>query len=94
LWWTSEILYCPLLGGDLIVETEVELGDRSERFRVERDPALCELLNGDIGILYGWPNFRNISCVFVPTHFDLPIVFAQVCSCLEFDLTLVLIPRV
>jgi hypothetical protein len=76
------------------VETEVELGDRSERFRVERDSALCELLNGDVGILYGWSNFRNKSCVFVPTHFDLPIVFAQVCSCLEFDLILVLIPRV
>jgi hypothetical protein len=30
---------------------------------VERDPALCELLNGDIGILCGWPNFWNKSCV-------------------------------
>jgi hypothetical protein len=31
LWWTSESLYCPLLHGDLIVETELDLGDRSKR---------------------------------------------------------------
>jgi hypothetical protein len=76
------------------VETELDLGDSSKRCRVERDPTLYELLNGDVGILCGWLNFRNKSCVFVSTHFDLPIVFSQVCSCLEFDLTLGLIPRV
>jgi hypothetical protein len=38
---------------DLIVETKLDLGDRSERIRVERDPGLCELLNGDVGNLYG-----------------------------------------
>jgi hypothetical protein len=59
-------LYCPLLFGDLIVETELDLGDRWEWIRVERDPTLCELHNGDIGILCGWPNFRKKSCVFVP----------------------------
>jgi hypothetical protein len=32
--------------------------------------------------------------VFVPAHFDLLIVLALVCSCLEFDLTLGLIFRV
>jgi hypothetical protein len=53
LWWTSESLYCPLLFGDFLVETKLDLGDRSERIRVERDQALCELLNGDVGILYG-----------------------------------------
>jgi hypothetical protein len=94
LWWISESLYCPLLCGNLIVEIELDLGDRSERFRVERDLALCELLNRDVVILCGWPNFGNNSYAFVPTHFDLPIVFAQVYSCLEFDLTLGLIPRV
>jgi hypothetical protein len=57
LWWTSESLYCPLLCGDLIVETELDLGDHLEWIRVERDPSLCELRNGDVGILYGWPNF-------------------------------------
>jgi hypothetical protein len=48
------------------VETELDLDDRSEWIRVEREPALCELHNGDVGILYGWPNFGKKSCVFVP----------------------------
>jgi hypothetical protein len=39
------------LCGDLIVETKLDLSDRSEWIRVERDPTLCELLNGDVGIL-------------------------------------------
>jgi hypothetical protein len=41
-------------------------GDHSEWIRVERDPTLCELYNGDVGILCGWPNFEKKSCVFVP----------------------------
>jgi hypothetical protein len=48
------------------VKTELDLVDRSEWIRVERDPALCELHNGDVGILYGWPNFGKKSCVFMP----------------------------
>jgi hypothetical protein len=48
------------------VKTELDLSDRSEQIRVERDPALCELHNGDVGILCGWSNFGNKSCVFVP----------------------------
>jgi hypothetical protein len=48
------------------VETELDLGDRLEWIRVERHLTLCELHNGDIGILYGWSNFRKKSCVFVP----------------------------
>jgi hypothetical protein len=51
---------------DLIGETELDLGDHSEWIRVERDPALCELHNRDIGILCGWPNFGKKYCVFVP----------------------------
>jgi hypothetical protein len=35
------------------VKTELDFGDRSERIRVERDMALCELLDGDVCILYG-----------------------------------------
>jgi hypothetical protein len=35
------------------VETELDIGDHSERVRIERDPALCELLNGDVGIICG-----------------------------------------
>jgi hypothetical protein len=41
------------------VETELDLGDRSEWIMVERDPALCELHNRDIGILCRWPNFKK-----------------------------------
>jgi hypothetical protein len=48
------------------VETELDLVDRLEWIRVERDPTLCELHNGDVGILCGWPNFGKKSCVFVP----------------------------
>jgi hypothetical protein len=48
------------------VETELDLGDRSEWIRVERDPALYELHNGDVGLLCGWPNFGKKSCVFMP----------------------------
>jgi hypothetical protein len=47
------------------VETEQGLGDRSGWIKVERDPALSKLHNGDVGILYAWPNFRKKSCVFV-----------------------------
>jgi hypothetical protein len=45
------------------VKTELDLDDRSERFRVERDPALYELLNGDVGHLCGELNFENKSCI-------------------------------
>jgi hypothetical protein len=47
------------------VETELDLGDHSGRIRVEKDSALCELHNKDVGILCGWPNFENKSCVFM-----------------------------
>jgi hypothetical protein len=58
-------MYCPLLCGDLIVEIELDLADRSEWIRVERDPTLCELHNRDVGTLCGWPNFKKKSCVLV-----------------------------
>jgi hypothetical protein len=48
------------------VKTELDLGDHSEWIRVKRDSTLCELHNGDTGILCGWPNFGKKSCVFVP----------------------------
>jgi hypothetical protein len=47
------------------VETKLDLGDRSEWIRVERDRILCELYNGDVGILCGWSNFGKKSYVFV-----------------------------
>jgi hypothetical protein len=48
------------------VEIELDLGDRLEWIRAERDMTLCELHNRDVGILCGWPNFEKKSCVFVP----------------------------
>jgi hypothetical protein len=56
---------CSLLCEDLIEETELDLGNHSEWIRVERDSALYELHNGDVGIVCGWPNFEKKSCVFV-----------------------------
>jgi hypothetical protein len=76
------------------VETKIDLGDRSEWIRVERDMALCELHNRDIGILCGWPNFRKKSCVFVPLILIYFLFLVKLCSCLDFDLTLDLNPRV
>jgi hypothetical protein len=37
--------------------------------------------------------WKEILCLCA-SHFDLLLVFVQVCSCLEFDLTLGLISRV
>jgi hypothetical protein len=79
---------------DLIVETELDLGDHSEWIRVERDPALCELHNGDVGILCGWPNFGKKSCVFVSLILIYFMFLFKICSFLELDLTLDLNPRV
>jgi hypothetical protein len=78
----------------LIVETELDLGDRSEWIKVERDSALYELHNEDVGILYEWPNFGKKFCVFVPLILIYSMFLSNLCSCLEFDLTLYLNPRV
>jgi hypothetical protein len=94
LWLTPESLYYPLLRGDLIVETELDLGDRSEWIRVERELALCELYNRDVGILCGWLNFRKKSCIFVPLILIYFLSLYMFCSYLEFDLTLDLNPKV
>jgi hypothetical protein len=76
------------------VEAGLDLDDHSEWIRVERDPALCELHNEDVGILCGWPNFRKKPCVFVSLILIyFPFLFKH-CSCLEFDLTLYLNHRV
>jgi hypothetical protein len=76
------------------VETELDRGDRSEWTRVERDSALCELHNGDVDILCGWPNFGKKSCVFVSLILIYFLFLFKICSCLELDLTLYLNPRV
>jgi hypothetical protein len=69
LWLTPKSLYCHLLCQDLIVETELDLGNRSMWIMGERDLTFCEIHNGDIDILYGWPNFEKKYCVFVPLFF-------------------------
>jgi hypothetical protein len=76
------------------VETELDLGDRSELIRVKRDPALCELHNRDVSILCGWPNFEKKTCVFVSLILIYFLLLFKFCSCLELDLTLNLNPRV
>jgi hypothetical protein len=73
------------------VETELDLGDHSAKFGVERDPVQCGHLNGDVCNLCGWKNFGNKSCVSC-SCFDFIIVLVQVCSCLELALTLGVIP--
>jgi hypothetical protein len=88
-----ESLYCPLYG-DLIVEIEIDLGDHSEWIRVERDPTICELHNGDVGIFYGWSNFGKNSCVFVSLILIYFLFLFKIYSCLELDLTLYLNHRV
>jgi hypothetical protein len=80
LWLTPESLYCPLLCGHLIVETRLDLGDHLEWIMVERDPALCELHNRDVGILYGWLNIRKKSCVFVPLILIYFLLLLKFCS--------------
>jgi hypothetical protein len=75
------------------VETELDLGNRSKWIMVERDPALCELHNGDVGIICGWPNFE-IFLFLCASHFDLLLILVQVYSYLKFELTLGLIHRV
>jgi hypothetical protein len=92
MWLILESVSCPLLCGDLIVETELDLGDRSEWIRVERDPALCELHIRDIGILCGWLKFRKKSYVFVSLILIYFLFLFMLCSSLEFDLTLDLNP--
>jgi hypothetical protein len=92
LWLIPESLYCPLLCGDLIVETKLDLGDCSEWIRVERDLALCELHNRGVDILCGWLNFGKKSCVFVSLILIYFLILFKLCSCLEFDLTLDLNP--
>jgi hypothetical protein len=66
------------------VETELDLGDHSEWIMVERD----------VGIFCGWPNFRKKSCVFVYLILIYFLFLFKICSCLELNLTLDLNSRV
>jgi hypothetical protein len=94
LWLILKSLYCPLLCGDLIVETKLDLGDHSKWIMVERDPTLCELHNRDVGIRCGWLNFRKKCCVFVSLILIYFLFLFKICACLESNLTLDLNTRV
>jgi hypothetical protein len=94
MWLILKSLYCPILCGDLIVKTELDLVDHLEWIRVERDPTLYELHNGDVGILCGWPNFGKKSCISVSLILIYFLFLFKFCSCLELDLTLDLNPKV
>jgi hypothetical protein len=76
------------------VETELNLGDRSEWIRLKRDPTLCELYNRGVDILCWWPNFRKKSRVFVSLILIYFIFLFKIYSYLELNLTLDLNPRV
>jgi hypothetical protein len=76
------------------VEAKLDLGDRLEWIRVERDLALCELHNGDVGILCGWLNFEKKSYVLVSLILIYFMFLFKICSCLELDLTVDLNTRV
>jgi hypothetical protein len=76
------------------VKIELDLGDCSEWIWVKRDLALCELHNGDVGILCGWLNFKKKSCVFVSLILIYFMFLFKICSYLELDLTLDLNTRV
>jgi hypothetical protein len=76
------------------VDTELDLGNCVEWIRVERDPALCELHNGFVGILCGWSNFGKKSYVFVSLILIYFLYLFKFYSCLELNLTLDLNLRV
>jgi hypothetical protein len=48
-----------------MVEIELDLANRFEWIKIERNMTLCELHNGDVGIIYSLLNFENKSCVIV-----------------------------
>jgi hypothetical protein len=77
LWLSSGKFVLPSSMWGLIVKIQIDLGCHSERFRVERNRALCGHLNGDIGIFVVL-NFRNKSCVFC-AHITLLSKFMFMC---------------
>jgi hypothetical protein len=78
----------------MIVEVELYLDDRSEWIMVERDLALCELNNRDVGILCGCLNFEKKIYVLVSLILIYFLFLFKICSCLELDLTVDLNTRV
>jgi hypothetical protein len=76
------------------VKTKLDIDDCSEWIRVERDPTLCELHNGDVNILCGWPNLKKKSCVLMSLIIIYFMFLFKIYSCLELDLILDLNTRV
>jgi hypothetical protein len=62
LWLSPRKFVLPSSMWGLIVKNRIDLGGRSDRFRVERNPIHCGHLNRDKGIFVVL-NFRNKSCV-------------------------------
>jgi hypothetical protein len=62
LWLSSGKFALPSSVWGLLMVNWIDLGGRSERFRIERNPVLCGHLNGDVGI-FVVQNFRNKSCI-------------------------------
>jgi hypothetical protein len=55
----------------IVRSSRFDLCDHLSEERVERDPALCELLNEDVGFFVS-PNLRRkscVSCLFTFTYF-------------------------
>jgi hypothetical protein len=69
-------------------KNRVGIGGNLGRIRVERDPALCELINEDVGNLCGWPNFRNKYCI------SLCLLYLLSATCFVFFVFLSSRPRV
>jgi hypothetical protein len=62
LWLSSGKFVLPSSMWGLLVENRIDLGGRSERFRVERNRILYGHLNGDV-VIFVVLNFGNKSCV-------------------------------
>jgi hypothetical protein len=62
LWLSLEKFVLPSSIWGLIVKNRIDLGGRSERFRIERNPILCGHLNRDVCIFVVL-KFENKSCV-------------------------------
>jgi hypothetical protein len=53
LWCTRDRLYCPLLGGEFLVSTNLLLWGLEEEKRLLVIASLCGILNGDVASFVG-----------------------------------------
>jgi hypothetical protein len=86
--WTSETLYGPLLHGDLIVETELDLGDHSGGLGLkETQLFVSSSMETWATFVVGRTSGTNLVSL-VLAYLDLLLFLAQACSGIVFDLTL------